>query len=513
MPVSDSGAAGVPRLRGQTSLRRDFFLTAAVQISVAGASFVQYGLIRRRYGLEGLGDFSQLMRVRGILEFAVLLLLPMALTRELAMLPQNAGSHSRRRMIDTGVGLGALCVLACISLLLALPQWSAFVLFGNVSFVPWIPPFCFLLGGYAMCLMVSATARGLQIFSTVNLLQFLYVAAVPIVFLVFAWAWPMATIVTAMGIGALVFAVVFFIRLRPPLGEPLSGDEPLAGYFDTGVKLLKYGIPRLSVIVCMGIHGLILSWLVSSRGESSLLAALNALVGVLSVSTLLVSPLGLITLPHLSRLIAVGKRDEAGRKTSQMLTFALLMGGLSSLGALALLRPVVRLWLGPDILQYSTLFLAVSMVMPGCIVLEIMRSPLDSISVVPWNALTYLSGAAVTVLVFVAASSGWHCSIEVSITLSWIAGTCAAAGVSVWIGRVLLGFRISDYVLKICGCWWFAAVAFQAMGYGWLPAFWHIVTGLLFILGYLMILLRSAPSWLINLVPQSLQPILARFVK
>lgn len=500
-----------PRGAGHASLRQSIILTAITQVAVVSATFVQYGMIRRWYGLETLGEFSQIVRVRGILEFAVLLQLPMAISREIAMRLVDSEYRNRQTIIRVGLTLGVGLLATSAAFLTALPTWSAVGLFGNPSFERWIVPFCFLLTGYGSCLLVAAVARGLMVFHIVNTLQLLYVVVVPMGLLVTGRSLDMTTIVSAMGVSAGILALGCLFPLIRHNRNSHATEAPAAatvGYGQASLTLLAYGTPRLLAVLGTGLQLLILPWLVSSSGDLQVLVTLNALLGIVSASTLLVAPLSTVMLPHLSRLIALGKLAEAGEQTGRLLTFALLAGGAGSLGALAAMRPVITLWLGPEIASHSSLLIAGALTIPGFLVLEVMRNPLDSVSKFPWNALAYISGAGATVMTYFALHRWGNRSVELATAASLALGIVGAAGVSAFIGRKLYGFRLADDCIGRCAKVWGCGIVVLSTGLFYLAPWGHAALGTLAFLSYMIVLTRHAPAWLFEVLPAWLQPVI-----
>lgn len=478
--------------------------TAITQFSVAFVTFVLYGIIRWHWGLQDLGEFSQVMRVRGMVEWVALLMLPVAISREIALRLSDPDPAGRRAIIRAGLALGMIALVVCIALLMFFPRFGAFILFGNESFQGWVGPFSILLFGYAFCALVSSVARGLMAFHLVNALQFLYVAVVPVILLLAGRAMTMKQIVTAMGIlaaaSALFFCLVFFRCAAAP-NAAATGTSQAISLTRAGTVLLAYGVPRLVTMACICVQGLSLPWLVNRHGNAYVLVAVNSLLGIVSAATLLVAPIGMVMLPHLSRLLAMGAREDAGRHLSRILSFALMAGGAGSLLALSGLHYVITFWLGAEIARYSSLLIACALAIPGFLVLEIMRNPLDAVSAVPWNAITYGSGVLATVLVFNFVYSWLACRLDLAAAWGLAGGIAVAAGVCLVVASRFYALRISDQcMLKLTGVWC-AGVAVLMAGYSWLTPPWRATAGLAVAFVYLAVLARYSPDWLAGMVP------------
>ena len=68
-------------MRSGSNLYRDVFWTIVCQGAVAAALFVQYWLVRSQWGISAFSGFSLVFRVRGSIEWILLLQLPLAIVR------------------------------------------------------------------------------------------------------------------------------------------------------------------------------------------------------------------------------------------------------------------------------------------------------------------------------------------------------------------------------------------------------------------------------------------------
>lgn len=490
-------------------LLRGIGTTAIAQICVIGSVFFQYWFIRHYWSINDLGEYSQVMRVCGVLEWVVLLVLPVALTRELANRLSEPGPANRRTFIRTGLALGALFLGLWVGMLMAFPRQGAVFLFGNERFEIWIPPFCVLLSGHALCLMVSSIARGIMAFHLANWMQFLYAAAFPAFLLLAGRDIEVKQIVILLGAGATslaIFVYLAFFRRDPAPDAAGSTQGGELSHRSAAATLLAYGTPRLATMACIGVQSLILPWLVNRQGGSQVLVALNSLLGIIAASTILVAPLGLVMLPHLSRLKAIGAKEEAGRHMSKILTYAILLGGAESLAALALLHPVITLWLGAEIARYSPLLVACALAIPGFLVMEVMRNPLDAVSAVPWNAITYGCGAMSTMALFGAARYWLNCTLDMAAALGMAGGISIAAAICLLVGRHFYSIKITDACVLKSAVVWLGGVLVLTAGYAWMAPLPRSAAGIVVVVVYMAVLARYSPAWITDMAPARLRP-------
>lgn len=480
-------------------MKRQVVLTGVTQASVAVTTFVQYALISRAWGVNALAEYSQIMRTRGVLEWIVLLMLPVAVTRLLAMKLGSADGADRRQLIHIAGAITLLNVVVCSAVLLAWPRECASILFGRADMADWIPSFSLLLSGFSLCLMVSGFARGLMWFGLVNVMQLLYVAFFPILLLGMGTSFPLPEMMAAIGCAALLVAVGSYWMLAcrrdeaPPAPTILT---PRAAAAD----LLHYGVPRLGTMVVVLLHSLSLPWLVNRGGSSSTLAALNGLLGIISAAALLVAPVGLVMLPHLSKLQAAGAHDRMSAEVSRMLQAALMAGGLGAMGAITFLQPVVTVWLGPEVAGYKLLILACALSIPSYLVMEILRSPVDAVSSRPWNIVPYGMGAVVTISTFLLLSRV-GLSAGTAAAGSLVAGMSLTAWGSVRVAGRFFTLRGPEADLRRSLYAGWMLVGILSATFLWLPIWLHVLAGVVTLVGWLLTVVRSAPAWLIDLLP------------
>ncbi|MEN6356360.1 MAG: hypothetical protein ABFD83_04665 [Armatimonadota bacterium] len=485
----------------QPSFRRSAVLTGLTQGSVAVATLLHYWLIRWHWSVDDLGGYTQLMRVRGILQWVVLLQLPIALARELGASLSDSSQESRRSLTWTGLSLGTLLVAVFSLAMVAFPRQSAYLMFGNAHMQAWVLPFVWLLSGNALCSLIGSAARGLMSFHITNLVQFVSAVIVPTVLLLTAGHYSMQFVVGAIGVLSTMTAVVFTVVLWQTRQEDAAPLFACAReQWRIAKQLLMFGVPRLSTLVCVALLNLAVPWLISKNGDLHLLAAANTLLGVISSITIVVAPLGFVLLPHLSNLLTNGHRSEAGRIMSITMEFSLVIGGLGSLAAMGLLQIALHAWLGSEVASYTPMVIACAIALPGSLVLEMLRSPLDAASRVPWNSVMYGSGA-------IASLAAFFCLRDVGFSLSVSAAWSLGIGyiVSALVGS-LIGYRCYDMefsakrVLPALAVWCAGTAILIPMHYNHSLALQAIVTAV-FMTAYVGVIFVTRPPWLERLLP------------
>jgi len=420
----------LPSERGEgdrSSFALDLVLTALTQFIVLGGQFIQQGLVSRYWGIDDFSGYTLILRIKQVADASVLLLLPLAIARNVAMCSGKGRGRERRVTIWTGVGLCESLLLAFSGVVLLFPAVSATLLFGTGKMVDWTAPFAILFFGLNQSLVVFSVLQGLKSFRALNLLQLVCNGLIPVGLLACLRGRPLGPIVMLMGATTAVVALLFLgwlIARKPEDARPILVPAP--EHKKTAATLLAYGVPRLSVIAAAGFLLAFLPWLVSRAEDPRLLSAVNVLTSVLTATAATIAPLGLLLLPHLASLLAEDKRDVAGRQVGYLLEFIIAFGTVGSLCAAAWLQPLIRLWLGERtgeiIGSHHRLLVAVSVALPGLLMVNALRNPIDAASSRPWNLASYGVGSVFAVGSFTGSRLLANADLELAVGLSMATG-------------------------------------------------------------------------------------------
>lgn len=480
-----------------SGLRASIIITGMAQALTASTTFIQYGLVQRIHGVDGLADFSLAMRVRGILEFLATLMIPMALARQLATVGAGPDCEGRtHEFIRAGTLLGLSGLGLAMLLAAAFPGAATTLLFGSDALRPLLPGFCILLFGYGACLISGAIFRGRQSFVVMNCLQVSYAAIAPVAIIFLCSGRNIPAVLTLLGTSAAALAILFFLVFAPKR----TGQATSLRFAAPALSLLKYGAPRTATMVAVAAFGISLPWLLSHTGLGTLLAATNALSGIVSASTLVASPLGVVMLPHLCQQIAAGNREETATTTNRILLFAILGGMAISLAVLAVLPVVLPLWLGEEIAGFRLLVAAAAIAIPAYLILETMRIPIDAVSDIPWNAVTYFTGAALGIATFLLVRLLLPSHQELAAALALIAGAGGAAVACLGIAGRFFPLDFIGRQTVITAAIWLATITASSLARAADRPGWSVALaagGFAAACGFILL---SAPPWMRQLL-------------
>lgn len=411
-----------------SAIRGDIIHTIIYQSVVAAAQFLQYRIVSDYWGIQSLSAYTLIYRVRSAMEWIVIIALPLAIAR---MMSAERAPHAKAKFAVTGFAGGMLLYFMVALLLLVSPARSAQVLFGRAEYDIWVLPFCSLLGAYCTFMLAAGVLRGMFAFRAANLSNVVSIAVVPTACLfclrghdireVIVWMSAASVLAT---IAALAL-VISYSRSSTLLRESVSGQGIALGELKS---LLAFGAPRLLTLGLSAAFTVCLPWLVSSGGDAELLANLNVVLALLGAAAMITSPAGFVLLPHFSRSLAVGDREQAAAQLKVVLSAAVFVGVAASLLAFVLIPLAMSLLLGQMRTAYLPLVAAVAVALPFFMIFDVLRSPLDALSRAPLNALTYLAGLLGTFTGYVVAAYVLELPAVGCVAVALVVGNMCAAG-------------------------------------------------------------------------------------
>lgn len=415
--------------------RSDLLWTVFCQLLVVGAVFVQYWLVRTYWGVPAFGEYSLVVRVRGAIEWIILLQLPLAMAR---VVSSTQNPRPRAVTATVGLALGTGLLLAACGIFLVVPQAISSLLFGNIGFVPWVGPLCALLAGYCLVLLVTGWLRGLFRFGAANAVNVLAIAVVPTLVIAGSGSLEPGAAVTAAGLASALVTLAAMLwlatRSKHQTSPGLAWPEPGEG-LASAWQLLSYGVPRLATLAASALFALCLPWLVAREGQLTLLASLNALLALLGGAAVLTSPIGFVLLPRFSRDIGAGNRDAAAAQLASLVSATLVAGVLGSCAALGLGDLALGILLGKPDTGATALVVATAAAVPLFLLADVLRGPIDAVSHRPFNGLMYVAGflAATGTYALADLPGTWRCATAL------LAGYVATAITGIWLASTLYG--------------------------------------------------------------------------
>ncbi len=415
----EAGESPPARRRRVHPFFRDVSVTILASACVAMGGLLLARLLATQAGAEGFAAYSLVKQAVTVLFPIVTVGLIGGLPRYLA-LPRGQGDPSAEGYVAGAVLICGAAVVVAAGATLAVPSATAALFFGDPNATPYVPPFVLLLSATTLFYLAYGYFRGLLRLREAGLLQVLGMAALPPALVALYPDEPVHRLIIYMALGTAILSLLSIVR---PLTVALRTRH--RALVPRGRRRLwVYGRRRVpGELAQVGLFVLvpILAAHVGSLTDVAYLSAGQQVLGILSLS---VVPLGLVLLPTLTKLWT-SDRERASEYVAQLSAFATTVAIFASAQALLYADIAVRVWLGPEFEQASSVVRVV--VSPaGMFVLYLMlRNTLDAVEVKSYNSRNNL--VALGVFVMVAAVTLPFELVRPAIGVAW----AFAAGVTV----------------------------------------------------------------------------------
>ena len=397
------------------------------------AGLVVVSLVGRWMGAVAVGEYLLVRRVATWISSGAQLGLGVALPRYVA---KAVGQKTSDQL---GYLAGALLILLGVA-----GTAGALLLLGRALFAQWffgspqasdlIWPLIWLLLGLSAHAGVYGFYRGRLAMHWANALQIINIALVPVVSVALLYrSRPIAFIVSVNG--ATMPAVCFLLLL--PLSREFASAE-LPRLLPLARELLRYGSARVpgefagSALFALG--PVIAAHYVPLSEVSRLLLGLGLLMAV-SVS---VAPIGTVLLSKITMMIARNKLEEVRLRLEKFLAGIIELSVFVCLQLVVFADVLIRVWVGKEYLTGIAVIQITLLSIPFYLFFVALRSAIDAVSVVAYNA----HNGYVALAVFLAGSGLAVEFAPRSLLLHSIAGALMAA-------NAVLAWRTSSVAAKL----------------------------------------------------------------
>ena len=359
---------------------KDISLTFITQAIILVAFFFIYRLIAKNFGPEGVGEYSLIKRVIGLLCPVLFLGLGIGVPRYIAM------SRDENQK-GTYIKIGGLTVAASTFIFLIFinlfKDHFANIFFGSTNYINLVLPFSFFLAGLILHTLIYSFFRGRLLVKTFNLLQIINLALVPIGILIFFKNITIEKLIILIGITTFIIAFVFSLFLIKVLFIHTEKWR-----FKNSLKeLFRYSFPRyIASFVYAGLLSLgpIFAAHFASIREVGYLSVSQSLLGMVGAA---IAPLGIILLPKVGNMIDQ-KRWEEIKENSDLLIGAVLQCSIFICFQLIIFTDVIiKYWLGSEFLDAVLVMRIIFLSIIFYVFYIAMRSILDAAKVKPLNTI------------------------------------------------------------------------------------------------------------------------------
>jgi len=360
-------------LHKQYSLKKDYLMTAANGVAVLLGVFFLNGFIARQYGLEVLGEFLLVRRTT----FAIIGILLIGMN---VGLPSLIGRSKKSKIEGSAFVIFVmftLPVIGFITYIISLGYISGFKTNHSIGYG------MFLIG-VSLQYLTYSVYRGYLKMIGANSIQIIGTALIPIA--VFVFVGDLSRSFSIIGISLILLNIfAFFLHT--------SGKINLKIKWQTIRKIMRFGAERLISFISQFILLAGAPLLVSAYNPYTDLAYFNSLISLVRLLLFVVGPLGVVLLPRIAKAVSEKNEYQITQGLTALLKLILLFGGLTAIFISSTGGIILELWLGSisdtGIWMASVLLL----IIPFYLIVEIMRSPIDGLSLKGYNSIIYFVAA------------------------------------------------------------------------------------------------------------------------
>jgi O-antigen/teichoic acid export membrane protein len=382
----------VSKDRAFSGVRSDFLVAISASASVAVVSLFLFGWIGRTMGADELGFFSQIRRVAAMWVPIGTVGLGLALGRFTPRLSDLA--LVRRRSLQ--VFAAVLLILAAHGAVAPLLLESGVLepVIGKRSGLLW--PLVWQVAGLCSLILPFALLRGLHRFRWAAALQVFGYALWPLAVTAAMIDGPLEALIRVIGQGQSILGCTAMLGLSliprpaktPPEGLPAEGLRIWIIY-----SLLRLPAGALGFMLWTGLPMILIAW-----GKAADVALANAVISLVNIPLLILSPLAFVLLPRLSLAQAQGEDQEVEQFLRRGLRAIWELQWPLTFSLVLFLGPLLELWLGFS--SASFLFAGQWMVaaIPAVSLFLFLRPALDARAVIPFAVIAQAIGLSLSAL-------------------------------------------------------------------------------------------------------------------
>ena len=329
-------------------LKKDLLYTFAAEAMIFLAGLLVYRVASDSMGEQGFSEYALGRRVLSFVQPVLLLGLGVGIPRYMVMAQTAGTGNSQKKYFISGLCI-LLVMIAFFSACTAIfPLAFSRLFFGNASYVYMIPSLAWMASGIMLHSLGYAYFRGRLKMAVANILQFINIGCIPVtVFFLIkekALDYPLRAENVLLCTGILWCAVSSAFLLAALIRTGIS----LSGFFSSSSELLRYGVQRLpgdfSLIGILTLPAIFTAHLAGIR-EAGYVAFGVSMINIFGTSF---APIGLVLLPHASRMIAEKNMEGLKSRVVKFLRFTIFLSTAGIIVFEAAAVPLLR-WYLPKI--------------------------------------------------------------------------------------------------------------------------------------------------------------------
>lgn len=277
------------------------------------------------------------------------------------------------------------------------------------------------LAGITMQGLCYALYRGGFNMIGANIFQILSVGIIPII--VVSLSSDMSAAILRIGTVLLANSLLFIVARERRVRQ--------TRYYSHRMKsILVYGIVRVPGQIAQFVLIALIPLLIANEIDISGVAYFNTSFSILRIFLFVISPLGLVLLPRISKLVSCGQLHRIEEALKILIASAIIIGILLSLFMYRNLDMIVTVWLGQSMPPNYGSIKLLMFTIPFFLLSGMLRSPIDALRKSGYNSVINTSAAIFMILVFLSLRYYEYGSLF-SGTISVISGYATASILSV----------------------------------------------------------------------------------
>lgn len=355
-------------------------MTAINGVAVLLGVFFLNGYIARKYGLEVLGEFLLVRRTT----FAIMGIVLVGMN---VGLPSLIGRYKEKYIEWSAFGIYSVITIPLILLITYL------ISMGNIAGfkVENALAYGLFLSGVSLQYLTYGMYRGHMKMVVANLIQITGTAVIPIIIFIFIGELGKSLSIIGLSLIILNMTAIIFHGLITKFRKMTLESMRL---------LLRFGMVRIVSFISQFVLLAGAPLLISFYNPYTDLAFFNSLISIVRLLLFAVGPLGIVLLPRIAKAVKENNKAQIAYGLEGLLKIIILFGSLVALFFSSTGGILLEWWLGSTTESASWMASVILLAIPFYLIVEIMRSPIDGLSLKGYNSIIYFTAALMLVISF-----------------------------------------------------------------------------------------------------------------
>ena len=390
------------------------------------SAVLAYALAARCFSRDELSQYMLIRRVTNSILGVVMLGMPIAMSRYVALLGNKDRNYiARAIVITTSVELLSLGLLWTVCGVF--PKWASGLLLGDAKYAALLGPIVLIVAANGVLGQLLYYFMGQLQIRMANTIQVLMGGVAPLLPMVLFARLGLLRVLYLVGllglVGCVPFAVDPIVRCARRLHvRQLVSRQTLM----EARQLLAYGFSRTPGFAAMAMLWSAVPLYLTRIHETAAVTYVLAGIQTLLLTTIALSPVSSVLLPRVADMKGAGAVESLARAMSMAHRLLLHMGLILLPQVPVAVPSLVRAWLLIDAPEGYWVVTLVALAVPAFAAFSILRNPIDGVTHVPVNTYTMTGALGVQIAAL------WLL-LRLGMAPSW------AGGIAIFVSFLVLG--------------------------------------------------------------------------